>query len=300
MSRKLRPHDEEKRMRRVPSEDKTRLDKYKHIVYNEDIYESEDLTFLAEHLTQAGIKETAYQSVPDTILWVVLDDGVLLGMTYDKQRKIVAWHKHATDGTIESIATIPKDNKDQVWVVAKRTIGGATKRFVEFFDPDINVDSGLTYSGSATATISGLTHLEGKTVSILGDNAVYPDATVSSGSITLGSTVSSASIGLKYTSTLQTLPVEDGNPAGTAQGRRKRWNEIYVRLHDSFFPKINSILPPVRHPSTTMGTPEPKTTGDVKIQNIGYDLEGLVTVTQDLPGPTHVLSIFGTLSVNTG
>ena len=268
--------------------------------FNQDIYESEDLTFLAEHLTQAGIKETAYQSVPDTILWVVLDDGVLLGMTYDKQRKIVAWHKHATDGTIESIATIPKDNKDQVWVVAKRTIGGATKRFVEFFDPDINVDSGLTYSGSATATISGLTHLEGKTVSILGDNAVYPDATVSSGSITLGSTVSSASIGLKYTSTLQTLPVEDGNPAGTAQGRRKRWNEIYVRLHDSFFPKINSILPPVRHPSTTMGTPEPKTTGDVKIQNIGYDLEGLVTVTQDLPGPTHVLSIFGTLSVNTG
>ena len=112
--------------------------------------------------------------------------------------------------------------------------------------------------------------------------------------------MTSANIGLKYTSTLVTLPVEDGNPAGTAQGRRKRWNEIYVRLHNSFFPKINSILPPVRHPSTVMGTPEPKTTGDVKIQNIGYDLEGLVTVTQDLPGPTHVLSIFGTLSVNTG
>ena len=277
----------------------TKLRSYEY-QFNQDIYESEDLTFLAEHLTQAGIKETAYPSVPDPILWVVLNDGVLLGMTYDKQRKIVAWHKHATDGTFESIATIPKDNQDQVWVISKRTIGGATKRFVEFLDPDINVDSGLTYSGGAVTSISGLTHLEGKTVSILGDNAVYPDATVSSGSITLGSAVTSANIGLKYTSTLVTLPVEDGNPAGTAQGRRKRWNEIYVRLHNSFFPKINSILPPVRHPSTVMGTPEPKTTGDVKIQNIGYDLEGLVTVTQDLPGPTHVLSIFGTLSVNTG
>ena len=42
MSRKLHPHDDEKRMRRVPSEDKTRLDKYKHLVYNEDIYESEE------------------------------------------------------------------------------------------------------------------------------------------------------------------------------------------------------------------------------------------------------------------
>ena len=36
MSRKLRPHDEEKRMRRVPSEDKTRLDKYSHLMYDLD------------------------------------------------------------------------------------------------------------------------------------------------------------------------------------------------------------------------------------------------------------------------
>ena len=42
MSRKLRPLDDEKRMRRVPSGDKTRLDKYSHLMYNEDMYESEE------------------------------------------------------------------------------------------------------------------------------------------------------------------------------------------------------------------------------------------------------------------
>ena len=42
MSRKLRPQEDEKRMRIVPSEDKTRLDKYKHLVYNEEMYESEE------------------------------------------------------------------------------------------------------------------------------------------------------------------------------------------------------------------------------------------------------------------
>ena len=42
MSRKLRPLDDEKRMRRVPSEDKTRLDKYQHLLYNEDMYESNE------------------------------------------------------------------------------------------------------------------------------------------------------------------------------------------------------------------------------------------------------------------
>jgi len=268
--------------------------------FNQDIYESEDLTFLAEHITSGGIKEMAYQATPDTIVWAIRNDGVLIGMTYDKARQIVGWHRHTTDGTFESVAVIPITSRDEVWVAVKRTIDGATKRYIEYFDPNINVDCGLQYAGSATASISGLTHLEDKSVSILGDQAVYPDATVASGAITLGSTVSAADIGIKYTSTLTTMPVEGANPAGTAQGRKKRWNEIYVRLHDSFFPKINSIMPPVRDPDTGMGTPEPKTTGDVRIQNTGYDLEGTITVTQDLPGPTHILSIFGTVAVYSG
>ena len=268
--------------------------------FNQDIYESEDLTFLAEHITSGGIKEMAYQATPDTIVWAIRNDGVLIGMTYDKARQIVGWHRHTTDGTFESVAVIPITSRDEVWVAVKRTIDGATKRYIEYFDPSINVDCGLQYAGSATASISGLTHLEDKSVSILGDQAVYPDATVASGAITLGSTVEAANIGLKYTSTLTTMPVEGANPAGTAQGRKKRWNEIYVRLHDSFFPKINSIMPPVRDPDTGMGNPEPKTTGDVRIQNTGYDLEGTITVTQDLPGPTHILSIFGTVAVYSG
>ena len=63
---------------------------------------------------------------------------------------------------------------------------------------------------------------------------------------------------------------------------------------------VTGVMPPVRNPATGMGPPEPKTTGDVRIQNTGYDLEGTITVTQDLPGPTHLLSIFGTVSVYSG
>jgi hypothetical protein len=268
--------------------------------FNQDIYESEDLTFLAEHITAGGITEMAYQAVPDGIIWSIRADGTLLGMTYNKGRSIVGWHRHITDGTFESVSVIPQATKDQAWVVVKRTIGGVTKRFVEYLDPDIHVDSGLTYSGAAITTITGLSHLEGKTVSILGDDAVYPDATVASGSITLSSAVTNVSVGLKYTSTMTTLPLEGANPAGTAQGRRKRWNEIYVRLNDSFIPTVNDIQPPVRSPSTLMGLPEAKMTGDVRVQNVGYDLEGKITVAQSLPGPTHLLAIFGTVSVNQG
>jgi hypothetical protein len=271
--------------------------------WTNDSYDSEDLTFLANHIGDEGIKQMAYQMAPDSILWCVLDNGVLAGMTYDKNRSIVGWHRHTTDGTFESLAVIPQSTVDQVWVISKRTIGGVTKRYVEYLDPDLHVDSALTYSGSAITGITsgGLAHLEGKTVSILGDDAVVPNATVSSGNVSFGgASVTKADIGLPFTSTLKTLAVEGGNPAGTAQGLQKRWNEIYVRLHDSFFPKINGIRPPVRSPATGMGTAEPKTTGDVRVRNEGVDLDGQVTITQDLPGPTHLLSIFGTLSVNGG
>ena len=242
----------------------------------------------------------AYQMVPNSILWVGLNDGTLAGMTYDKGRKIVGWHRHTTDGTFESVAVVPQATADQVWVIVKRTVNSVTKRYVEYIDPNLHVDSSLTYSGSAVTTLSGLTHLEGKTVSILGDDAVYPDTTVSSGGLTVATAFSKADVGLKFTSTLETLPVEGGSAAGSAQGAQKRFNEIYVRLHESFYPKINGIMPPVRSPGTGMGTSEPKTTGDVRIQNEGYDLGGQVTITQDLPGPTHLLAIFGTLSVHGG
>ncbi len=271
--------------------------------WTNDSYDSEDLTFLAEHVTSAGIKQMAYQMVPDSILWCVINNGVLAGMTYDKSRQIVGWHRHTTDGDFESVAVIPQATVDQVWVVVKREINGSTKRYVEYIDPDLHVDSALTYSGAAITGITsgGLSHLEGKEVSILGDDAVVPNATIASGNVSFGGfSVSEADIGLPFTSTLKTLAIEGGNPSGTSQGRRKRWNEIYVRLHESFYPKINGIRPPVRTPATGMGTAEPKTTGDVRVQNEGYDLGGQVTITQDLPGPTHLLSIFGTLSVNGG
>ena len=268
--------------------------------WNQDVYESEDLTFLAEHIGKKGIKDMAYQLVPDSILWVVCNDGTLAGLTYDKGRKIVGWHQHTPAGTFESVAVVPQATVDQVWVIVRRTVNSVTKRYVEYIDPNLHVDSALTYSGSAVTTLSGLTHLEGKTVSILGDDAVYPNTAVSSGAISVATSFVKADVGLKFTSTLQPLPVEGGNASGSAQGVRKRFNEIYVRLHESFYPKINGIMPPVRTPSTDMGRPEPKTTGDVRVKNEGYDLEGKITVTQDLPGPTHVLALFGTLSVSGG
>ena len=172
--------------------------KVRELVYNfdSDSYQAPDLTVLAEHITDSGITEMAFQQEPDNIVWCVLTDGRFVGMTYRREENVVGWHEHIIGGSfgsgnavVESVAVIPGDlNEDNVYLVVKRTINGATARYIETFSnfdfgTDVQdaffVDSGLTYSGSAATTISGLNHLEGQSVSILANGATHPNKTVS-------------------------------------------------------------------------------------------------------------------------
>jgi hypothetical protein len=85
----------------------------------------------------------------------------------------------------------------------------------------------------ARNTISGLTWLEGKTVSILADGAVHPQLVVTSGSITLQRAASKVHVGLPYQSDLQTLPVALQVDAGFGQGRFKNVNKAWLRVFQS-------------------------------------------------------------------
>ena len=121
-----------------------------------------DLTLLAEHLTGPGITDMAYQQEPDSVVWCVRGDGVLLGMTYERSQDVVAWHRHAIGGreaAVESVCALPSpaEGEDRLWIVARRKVGGAMRRTVEVkelaFDAATAqedaffVDGGLTYDG---------------------------------------------------------------------------------------------------------------------------------------------------------
>ena len=88
--------------------------KVREFVYTweKDGYVSPDLTILADHITESGIKEIALQQQPDNILWCSLNNGNLAAMTYERDQEIVGWHKHTTDGAFESITVIPENKED--------------------------------------------------------------------------------------------------------------------------------------------------------------------------------------------
>lgn len=133
-----------------------------------DGYEGSDLTVFASHLFDGKeLLDWAYQKVPHSVVWAVRDDGKLVAVTYIREQQILAWHQHDTDGTFESVCAIPEGRETAVYAVVKRTIDGATKRYVERMNSRLVVDikdaifmdSALSYdgrhTGSTTMTLSG-------------------------------------------------------------------------------------------------------------------------------------------------
>jgi hypothetical protein len=159
------------------------------------------------------------------------------------------------------------------------------------------LDSGLTYDGSATLTISGLNHLEGETVSVLADGAAHADKVITNGIITLDRLSSKVHIGYGYTSTVETLRLEAGADDGVAQGKIKRIHGVTARLFNTVGAELGPDLDnldrlPFRDSSMSMNQAVPLFTGDKEIYfPSGYETDARVIVRQSQPLPMTVLAI---------
>ena len=368
--------------------------------FEDDAYLAPDMTLLAEHITDTGIVDVDYAQEPDSIYWAVRTDGTLIGMTYQRDEDVIAWHRHEFGGSnkytfngasavtahtadankngyitisshglstgdkviysagggtkipeltegetywvyrrdantlefadtyqqaldrtikqitagsgashsislqakVKSITSINLSQENRVWIIVERRINGNKVQYVEYLDNTISMDSCLTaLVNDGTTIVTGLNHLEGETVQLLIGDAVYPTQTVSGGQITAtlpaGAAYKTIEIGLGYTSKIKTLKIEDGSQAGTAQARKKRYNEVVVRLLKSVGVTINGDQLPFRSNTTPAGQDIPDFTGDKRVMNLGWNREGQVTIEQTQPLPLTVLGITGTLMV---
>lgn len=98
-----------------------------------DGYRGNDITTFASHLFEGySIVDWAFQKVPDSILWVVRSDGVLLSCTYIREQQILAWARHDfTNGFVENVCAIPENGAYAVYLCIRRVINGSTVRYIE-------------------------------------------------------------------------------------------------------------------------------------------------------------------------
>ncbi|QJE99132.1 hypothetical protein [Luteolibacter luteus] len=212
-------------------------------VFESDGYKAQDLTLLAEHITDGQIVEVALQRYPEPVVWCVDSGGQLLGLAYERNQNIAGWFRYVTDGDFESVAVLSSGGEeDQVWVTVRR--GGS--RFIERFQPDrmrllkegqqarvCSADAAVIHEGAATLTIGGLEHLEGRSVCVLADGAPLPDKVVSSGQITLEMPASTVIAGLPFTCYLQPSYVETGDPNSLSKVAWKNLHRVDLELWKS-------------------------------------------------------------------
>ena len=109
-----------------------------------DAFNAPDISVLAEHITGDGIYEMAFSKKPDQVVWMVRTDGKLVSMSIERDQDSIGFALHETDGLIESVASIPYNGVDQVWIVVERVINGVTKRYVEVMDEALETDCAVT------------------------------------------------------------------------------------------------------------------------------------------------------------
>ncbi|MDX8492919.1 hypothetical protein RFN29_15175 [Mesorhizobium sp. VK22B] len=217
--------------------------------FAQDNFTGKDLTILARHLFEnKAIKSWAFAQAPYSMVWVVLDDGSLVSLTYLKEHDIWAWTHHESgpdnDAYFECVSVVAEGKEDVPYFIVKRTIGGVSKRYVERLhsraftavEDAFFVDCGLTYEGASATVISGLDHLKGQSVVALANGNVVRNLTVSNtGTVTLPNAATKAHIGLPMTAALQTLDLDLGTVKGlgTVQGRKKSFDEVTLRVQDT-------------------------------------------------------------------
>ena len=80
------------------------------------------------------IEKMVWQERPNNVIWMMMDDGRLLSLSYDRQTSFQAWSEHVIAGTnakVTDIEMIATESHDQIWLKVERTIDGLTKYYME-------------------------------------------------------------------------------------------------------------------------------------------------------------------------
>lgn len=209
--------------------------KLRAFLYSNDTqgFVSPDLTVMAEHITAGNIVDVQLQQQPDTVIWCLLADGTVAALTYERDQMVTGWSRIVTDGSYLAIAIMPgmgDEEENRIYCAVRRGDAVVIERMafrVQRGAALCYCDSAVEYEGTDLLELSGLGHLEGRTVQICADGAEEPEQTVVGGCVTLSSLAQHAVVGLGYESILEPMPI----PAGAM--RRKAVGEIRIYTYDS-------------------------------------------------------------------
>lgn len=270
--------------------------------YDADNYNGDDLTLLATHLTEGHkLVSSAYIQEPNSTLYYVRDDGVLLSLAFIKEQNVFAWSHHKTDGKYKKVASIPNGASDVLYVTVERN----DKTYIERFNPDIEaavyMDSYITGSGSSIKAL----HLIGKTVQVLADGTRIQDRVVpENGLVAFGQSFSDITMGLAYETKVEQPGPDIGLKEGTMQARISKINTVVLRVEKSYGGHIGYTFKDKDMDELRYEDYETLETGDIvqqmPVANIGSNTKNHICIKHNEPFPFELNAIIREVSIDGG
>ena len=214
-------------------------------------YTSSEVTRYNPSVLSSGVKVMSVQRQPDTRIWFVLNDGTAAALTYEPSEDVLSWSTFDTDGSIEDVCVLPNVDGDDVYFIVNRTISGVPKRYREYLAYEENAiggadnrmsDSYKVVTLAASATVTGLSHLEAKSVQVWQGSLPILDTTtgeprsftVSGGQITLPAAYTGdVVVGLAYEGRFKSTKLAYAAQTGTAVTQRKTVTRVAPLLYQA-------------------------------------------------------------------
>ena len=257
---------------------------------------------MATHLTEGHkLVSSTYIQEPNSTLYYVRDDGVLLSLAFIKEQNIFAWSHQKTDGKYKKVASIPNGASDVLYVTVERD----GKTYIERFNPNLEaavyMDSYVTGSGSSVEAL----HLAGKTVQVLAGGTRMQDAVVpENGLVAFGQSFSDITIGLAYETKIKQSGPDIGLKEGTMQARISKINTVVLRVEKSYGGHIGYTFKDKDMDELRYEDYETLETGDIvqqmPVANIGSNTKNHICIKHDEPFPFELNAIIREVSIDGG
>ncbi len=193
-------------------------------------YKALDISLLAYHLisnaTDIAVQKKQDQQAANTLA-IVNGDGSLRLCMMLREQDITGFARVESGCSFISAAC---NGRNEMSVISERS----GSRRLERFEPGLLLDAAVSFTNApASATVTGLSHLNGLSVWALADGHVFGPYTVTGGQITLPIPAASGTVGIWRPPVATTLPLPRERAEGVVVKRKGRIHTLHIQVEDT-------------------------------------------------------------------
>lgn len=254
--------------------------------YEVDGLVSPELSAIAPHIAEdhGGIKELTYQQTPYSLVWMVLNDGMVASITLNRDQEMNAWAQHDFGGSVRSICALPQAaGNDLCFMLVTRKASVV----LEQLDETSFMDCEIAHNGAlANRNLHNSTQYRFQNA----DGYFYDDNQPTSGTWFAGQ---------PFNMEVEFLPPDHSQVPNTAMFHKIQAHETVLYVRNSIGGYCNQYE--LEHKSFNQSAFQNLTyTGPVSVSMNGWSTlhEMELKITHNKPLPFHVQSVAMLVSMN--